>query len=91
MDIVQILIWVCLGLIAVSLLMMVVFGLKNSVHRLGGESKLGLLALLLPVIILVVAYAVSGSWTAAAIMAALFTALSGFVALIIAGAKSLVS
>ena len=68
---------------------MVVFGAIHGAHRVRDESKLGLAALALPILILLVAYAVSGSWTEAAIMAALFTALSGFVALVISGAKSL--
>ena len=85
------LIWLCLILIGLGLLMMVGFGLKNSGHRLAGESKMGLAAFALPVLILVVAYLVSQSWTAAFVMAAVFTALSGLLALVIAGAKSFFS
>ena len=85
------LIWLCLILIGLGLLMMVGFGLKNAGHRLAGESKMGLAAFALPVLILVVAYAVSGSWTAAFVMAAVWTAISGLLALVIAGAKSFFS
>ena len=85
------LIWLCLILIGLGLLMMLGFGLKNAGHRLAGESKMGLAAFALPVIILVVAYLVSGTWTGAFVMAAVFTALSGLLALVIAGAKSFFS
>ena len=86
-----ILIWLCLGLIALGLLMMLGFGLKNAGHRMAGESKMAIAAFALPVLILVVAYVLSGSWTAAFVMAAVFTTLSGLVALLIAGAKSFFS
>jgi hypothetical protein len=89
MDFATILIWVSLILIGVSLLMMVVFGVIHGSHRFRDESKMGIAALLLPVLILLVAYAVSQSWTSAFVMAAVFTALSGFVALVVSGAKSL--
>ena len=85
------LIWLCLILIGLGLLMMVGFGLKNASHRLGGESKMGLAAFALPLIILVIAYVVAGDWTSAFVMAAVFTALSGLVALLISGAKSFFS
>lgn len=91
MDIVTILVWVCLAIIVISLLMMLGFGLKNSSHRLGGESKLALAALALPVVILLVVYAISNSWTEAAVMTAVITALAGFLALIVSGARSLFS
>ncbi|MDT7857791.1 hypothetical protein RQM47_14160 [Rubrivirga sp. S365] len=85
------LIWLCLILIGLGLLMMVGFGLKNASHRLAGESKMGLAAFALPVLILIVAYFASGDWTSAFVMAAVFTALSGLLALVIAGAKSFFS
>lgn len=84
------LVWLCLGLIAVSLLMMIGFGLKNAGNTLS-QSKLGLAAFALPLVIFAVAYAVDGTATGAAVATALFTALSGFVALIIAGARGLIS
>ena len=85
------LIWLCLLLIGFGLLMMLGFGLKNASHRLGGESKMALAAFALPVLILVVAYVLSGDWTSAFVMAAVFTALSGLLALLISGAKSFFS
>lgn len=84
------LVWLCLGLILVSLLMMIGFGLKNAGTVLS-QSKLGLAAFALPVVIFVVAYAVDGTMTGAAVATAIFTALSGFAALIISGAKGLFS
>ena len=83
-------VWLCLILIGVSLLMMVGFGLKNAGNVLSG-SKLGLAAFALPLLIFVVAYAVDGTATGAAVATAIFTALSGFLALIISGAKGLFS
>ena len=85
------LIYLCLALVGISLLMMIGFGAMHGSHRLRGESKLGLAAFALPIIILVVAFAVDGTWTGAAIATALFTALSGFAALLISGVKSLFS
>ena len=84
------LIWLCLILIGISLLMMVGFGLKNAGSALS-QSKLGLAAFALPLLIFVVAYAVDGTATGAAVATALFTALAGFVALLISGARSLFS
>ena len=82
------LVWLCLGLIAISLLMMIGFGLKNAGSTLT-QSKLGLAAFALPALIFVVAYLVDGTVQGAAVATALFTALSGFLALIISSAKSL--
>ncbi len=82
------LVWLCLVLIGVSLLMMIGFGLKNAGSTLT-QSKLGLAAFALPLLIFVVAYAIDGTFAGAAVATALFTALSGFVALIIAGARGL--
>ena len=86
-----ILIYLVLALVALSLLMMVVSGVKNASHRLGGESKLGLAAFALPVLVLVIVFAVSGSWTVAAVWTAIIVALSGLLALLISGVRSLVS
>ncbi|WP_420456827.1 hypothetical protein [Rubrivirga sp.] len=85
-----ILIYLVLALIAVSLLMMVGFGLKNAGTVLS-QSKLGLAAFALPLLIFVIAYAVDGTATGAAVATALALALSGFLALLISGAKSLFS
>ena len=85
-----ILIYVTLGLILVSLAMMVVFGLRNAGTFLQ-QGKLALAAFALPVVIFVIAYLVDGTWTGAAVATALFTALSGFAALVISGVKSLIS
>ena len=82
------LVWLCLAIIGLSVLMMVGFGLKNAGNTLK-QSKLGLAAFALPLVIFVVAYLVDGSVTSVAVAAALFTALSGFVALLISGARSL--
>lgn len=84
------LIYLCLALIGISLLIMIGFGLKNAGNTLS-QSKLGLAAFALPILIFVVAYAVDGTLVGAAVATALFTALSGFLALVISGAKSLVS
>ncbi|MEM0964017.1 MAG: hypothetical protein AAGK21_15930 [Bacteroidota bacterium] len=84
------LVYLCLGLIGVSLLIMIGAGLRNAGTVLS-QSKLGLAAFALPLLIFVVAFAVDGTWTGAAVAAALFTALSGFVALVISGAKGLFS
>ncbi len=84
------LVYLCLIVIGLSLLMMVVFGLKNASTTLSG-SKLGLAAFALPVLIFVIAYAIDGTAVGAAVATALALTLSGFIALIIAGAKSLFS
>ena len=82
------LVWLCLIVIGLCLLMMVAFGLKNAGGTLS-QSKLGLAAFALPVLIFVIAYAVDGTATGAAVATALALALSGFVALLVSGAKSL--
>ncbi|MEM1115296.1 MAG: hypothetical protein AAF594_06340 [Bacteroidota bacterium] len=86
----SILIYLVLAIIFVSLLMMIGFGLRNSGTFLQ-QGKLALAAFALPVIILVVAFAVSQDWTSAFVMAAVFTALSGFLALVISGVRSFFS
>ncbi|PAP76604.1 hypothetical protein [Rubrivirga marina] len=82
------LVWLCLALIGVSLLMMIGFGLKNAGNALN-QSKLGLAAFALPLIIFVIAYLVDGTATGAAVATAMFMSLSGFIALVISGARSL--
>ena len=82
------LVWLCLILIGISILMMIGFGIKNAGSTLT-QSKLGLAAFALPLVIFVIAYLVDGTATGAAVATALFTALSGFVALIVSGARNL--
>ena len=89
------LIWLALILIGISLLMMVGFGLKNAGTVLSG-SKLGLAAFALPVIILLILFAVSsgsdyGAWTTAAVLTAAIMTVLGIIALVVFGAKSLFS
>ena len=83
-------VYLCLALIGISLLMMIGFGLKNAGTVLS-QSKLGLAAFALPLVIFAIAYMVDGTMTGAAVGTAIALALSGFVALIISGAKGLVS
>lgn len=87
----EILVYICLALIAASLLMMIGFGLKNAGSTIARESKLVLASFVLPILIFFVAYAVDGTWTGAAVGTALAMALAGFAALIISGARSLFS
>ena len=87
---VEALVYLCLIVIGLSLLMMLVFGIKNAGSTLS-QSKLGLAAFALPVLIFVVAFAIDGTATGAAVATALALTLSGFVALLISGAKSLFS
>ena len=82
------LVWLCLIVIGLCLFMMVLFGLKNAGSTLT-QSKLGLAAFALPVLIFVIAYAIDGTAVGAAVATAIALTLSGFLALIIAGAKSL--
>lgn len=89
MEIVTILIWICLALIVLSFGMMLVFGLKNAGATIARESKMVLASFALPVVIFAIAYVVSQDVTSAAIATALAMALSGFVALVISGARSL--
>ena len=84
------LVYLCLIVIGLCLLMMVVFGLLNAGPTLA-QSKLGLAAFALPLLIFVIAYAVDGTATGAAVATALALALSGFLALLISGARSLFS
>lgn len=89
------LIYLTLALVAASLVVMLVFGLKNS-SRLLSQSKLGLAAFVLPAVLLVVFYALNaghpeGGWTVAAIWTALITAGLGLLALVVSGVRGLVS
>ena len=83
-----ILIWLSLGIIGLSLLMMLGFGLKNAGTVLS-QSKLGLAAFALPVVILVILFAVRGDWGEAAVLTAAALTVLGILALLVFGAKSL--
>ncbi len=87
---VEALVYLCLIVIGICLLMMVGFGLKNAGSTLA-QSKLGLAAFGLPVLIFVIAFAIDGTATGAAVATALALTLSGFLALLISGARSLFS
>ena len=82
------LIWLSLGLIGISLLMMLGFGLKNAGTVLS-QSKLGLAAFALPAVLLVILFAVRGSWGEAAVLTAAALTVLGILALLVFGAKSL--
>ncbi len=89
------LIYLTLALVAASLVVMLVFGLKNA-SRLLSQSKLGLAAFALPVVLLVIFYALNtghpeGAWTVAAIWTSLVTAGLGLLALVVSGVRGLVS
>ena len=86
-----ILIYVVLALVALCILMMLGFGLKNAGHRLGGESKVGLAAFALPVVVLVIMYFVTGELDAAFIWATLVVAGLALLSLLAFGIRSLVS
>lgn len=86
---VPLLVYLCLALIGICLLMMLGFGLTNAGSMIARESKMVLASFLLPVLIFVIAYVVDGTWTGAAVATALAMVLTGFVALIISGARSL--
>ena len=90
-----ILIYLTLAMIAASLLVILVFGLKNA-SRVLGQSKVGLAAFAAPVVLLVIFYALNanhpeGAWTVAAIWTALITAGLGLLALVVSGVRGLVS
>ena len=90
-----ILIYLTLAMIAASLLVILVFSLKNA-SRVLGQSKLGLAAFAAPVVLLVIFYALNanhpeGGWTVAAIWTALITAGLGLLALVVSGVRGLVS
>ncbi len=86
-----ILIYLCIAAIGLTLLMMVGFGLKNAGARMAGQSKVGLLAFALPLLIFIIAFAVDKTWEGAAVATAIAMTLSGFLALVISGARSLFS
>lgn len=87
-----ILIYLSLALIAVTLVIILVFGAKNAGARLQGESKMVLFAFALPVILLGVMYAVSGGDAAATfVYTAVVLTVLGLIALLVSGAKGLFS
>ena len=89
----NILIYLTLGLIVVALLMMLAFGAKNAAWRLKGQGPLALFAFVLPVLVFVVAYAVNASADDGLALAAVTTAMvliaSGMLALVVAGVRGL--
>jgi len=88
------LVWLCIVIIALTLLMMIGFGLRNAGSTLAGN-KLGLAAFALPAVLFLVLYAVNSgdesAWQTAAVMTAIIMAGLGLVSLVIFGAKSLFS
>jgi len=87
----QILIYVALGIIAVCLLMILVFGAKNASARLKGESKMVLFAFALPLILLGITFAVYGTWTSAFVVTAISLTLLGLLSLLVTGALKIFS
>ena len=85
------LIYVSIGIIAVCLLMILGFGAKNAGARLKGESKMVLFAFALPLILLGVMFAVSGTWTSAFVFTAIALTLLGLLSLLLTGARNLFS
>lgn len=90
------LIYLCGILIALSLVIILVFGAKNAGSRLAGESKLGLAAFAVPVVLIALFYALNtnnpeGALTVAVIWAAIGTAGLALAALLVSGLKGLVS
>lgn len=89
------LIYLCLVLIALTLGVMLVFGLKNASQRLGApESRLGLIAYAIPAILTGVFFALNqthpeGAWTVGAIWATLVMSGLVLVALLVSGARGL--
>jgi hypothetical protein len=87
------LVYLCLIVIGLSLLMMVGFGLKNAGSTLT-NSKLGLAAFALPVLIFGVLFAVNqgaeyGAFLTAGVLTAAIMTVLGLIALIAFGTKSL--
>jgi hypothetical protein len=87
----EILIYLSLATVGITILMMVGFGLKNASSRMAGQSKLGLLAFLMPLLILVIAYAMTQSWVSAFVFTAITMTLLGLLSLVVSGARSLFS
>lgn len=83
----EILIYLCLALIAVSLAMMLGFGVKNA-GRIGDESKLGLVAIALPLLLFAVSFVIAGGWIGAGVWTALLMALASVLALLASGART---
>ena len=75
------LIYLSLALIAVSLAVMLFFGLRNLARS--GENKLVLLAAIVPVIVFGVCYALYGGWESGMVMTAV--AMIALTALVMVG------
>lgn len=82
-----ILIYLCFALIALSLAMMLGFGVLNA-SRIGNESKLGLVAIVLPIAVFVIAFFMAGGWIAAGVWTALVMAFASVLALVGLGART---
>lgn len=97
MDLVVILIYLCLAIIALTLVVMVVFGLKNASSRLGAaESRMGLFAFAVPIVLIVLFYFLNqghpeGAWTMAFIWASIITSVLVLLALLASGVRGLIS
>ena len=90
------LIYLCGILIALSLIVILVFGAKNAGSRLAGESKLVIAAFALPAVLIVLFFFLNqghpqGAWTVAFIWASIVTGALALVALLVSGLKGLVS
>lgn len=81
-------------LIIGSMVMMVVFGLKNAGARLRGQGKLAIAAFALPLLVFALAFAVNAGnedgLAIASVVTAIVLILSGLAALLIAGVRGLV-
>ncbi len=87
----QILIYISIAIIAICLLMILGFGVKNASARLKGESKMVLFAFALPLVLLGVMFAVYGTWTSAFVVTAIALTLLGLLSLLVTGARTLFS
>lgn len=90
------LIYLCLFMMAATLVVIFVFGAKNAASRSAGESKLPLIVFSIPAILAVVFYAVNsgnpqGAWTVGFIWATLVMTALVLGALIISGVKGLLN
>ena len=87
----QILIYISIAIIAICLLMILGFGVKNASARLKGESKMVLFAFALPLVLLGVMFVVYGTWTSAFVVTAIALTLLGLLSLLVTGARTLFS
>ena len=88
------LIYLVMGLVAVSVIMMLLFGAKNGAARLQGQGKLAMFAFALPLIVFAIIYAVNtghpNPFAIAMVTTAVVMIASGLVALLVAGVRGLV-